>query len=457
MLVRLVPAILVAFSLFVPLSSPCPAEEPPAPQAPPAAEGPGKLELSGARHRLEALEQKVKLARGQPFKLGPIETEGLQRIWDLSQRFPDHPELKELFERAQKAVMASKGEVMDLPTTALAYRENEKKLALMFEEIAAKDWEAFLGSLKEGGNLLERAFPAPSHKEVAFEEMKGKLVVLNNFYYPTNQFLDEGREFVWVGGALRGYYYVDIGNRAWLGAYEAVKRYRRFVNRDLPEGMGFTMVGRIAGLELLVPQAGEEKTIPAAWGWSVEPVAIRVPERTFAVPDATAELGGRFAGEERMEDIKSALYTVREVPKEVTPERLTEIFVTAIKEKNYPLFLDCIEPDYRDTPTARSLCLYHWDWHQHRFATMYCEVKVGGSKVRVTKGLDLSEDNIELKFLNPEQLEELKKRAGPTVRDAELTTQAFDEFGKQYGSPKPRFFRKKAEARWYILNYAQPF
>ncbi|HOD83377.1 MAG: hypothetical protein BWX88_01694 [Planctomycetes bacterium ADurb.Bin126] len=422
-----------------------------------AGDGPSKLELSGARHRLEGLEQKVKLARGQPIKLGPIETEGLKRIWSLRERYPDHAEVQELFERAQKAVMASKGELTDLPKDATAYRQNERKLQALFEKEAQAEWAAFQEQAKASGRLLERAFPPPSHREASVDEMAGKLVVLNNFFYPANQFIDGGREFVAVGGALRGYYFVEISNRSWLGAYEAVKRYRRFINRDMPETLPWTVVGRVTGIDLLVPQAGEEKTRPAAWGWIVEPVAIFVPERTFALADAKLELGGQFAGEAKMEEIKSAMYTVRSVPAQATPEQVTETFVTAIKEKNYPLFLECIEPAYRQTPIARSLCLYHWDWHQHRFATMYCHVKVGQAKVRVVKGVDDAEDNIEMKFLKPEQVAELKKRSGQTVREAELTTQAFDEHGKQYGSLKPRYFRKTDDGRWYIMNYAQPF
>ncbi|MCU0725527.1 MAG: hypothetical protein MUE73_07035 [Planctomycetes bacterium] len=419
--------------------------------------GPTKQELDGAEFRLTQLEQKVKLARGQPIKLGSIEIEALKRIKDLLDRFPDHPQVKALFARAQQAVVASKGGTSELPPEALAYRENEQKLRAMFFEVAEKEWAAYRAKLEASGTLFPKSFPAPSHREVSVEEMVGRHVVLDNFYYPTNQFMDSGREFVSVGSRMRGYYYVEISNRAWLGAWEAVKRYRRFINQDVPEGMGVTLVGRVIGLDLLVPQAGEDKTLPAFWGWTVEPVAIYVPDRTFAVADPNAELGGVFAGEPTMEEIKSVLYTVKEIPADVTPERLVEIYATAIKEKNWPLYLDCIDPGSRQTPISQSLCLYHWDWHQHRFAAFYCHVTVNPARVKVTKGLDLSKENIETAFLPPEKIEELKKRAGPTVWEAELTTQAYDERGLQYGSPKPRYLRKHEGKRWYILNYAQPF
>ncbi|MBM4030855.1 MAG: hypothetical protein FJ291_03620 [Planctomycetes bacterium] len=426
-------------------------------KAPEGKEGPGKLELSGAEHRMDSFEEKVKRMRGQPFKLGALETETLKRIAALKDKYPDDPKVQELFDRAQKAVMASKGETADLPEDALAYRENQKKLTKLFFDIAEKEWAAYQQKLKDGGKLLRRAFPPPDHKEAPAEEVVGKYVLLDNFTYPANQFMDVGREFCFVGTPSRGYYYVVLSSRAWLGPYEAVKRYRRFINSDVPEGMAWTLVGKITGSDLLVPQAGEQKTLAAHWGWTVEVEAIWVPGRTFAVVQPDDERGAAFAGEATMEQTKSAMYTIKEVPKDVTPERLTEIYVTAIKEKNYPLYLECIDPDRRKTPTARDLCMYHWEWHQKRFASWYCLVKVGKAETNVRQGLDTSEDNIELKFLTPEQVAELKKRAGETVLDAELATQAFDDKGKQYGSPKPRFFKKVGDGRWHITNFAQPF
>jgi hypothetical protein len=420
-------------------------------------EGPGKLELSGAEHRMDNFEEKLKRMRGQPLKLGPLETETLKRIWALKEKFPDDPKVQELFDRAQKAVMASKGETTDLPEDALAYRENQKKLTKLFFDLAEKEWAAYGQKLTDSGKLLRRAFPPPDHKEAPAENVLGKYVLLEKFTYPSNQFMDVGREFCFVGTPSRGFYYVVLSGRAWLGPYEAVKRYRRFINNDVPEGMAWTLVGKITGSDLLVPQAGEQKTLAAHWGWTVEPEAIYVPERTFAVASPDDERGGTFAGEAKMEETKSAMYSIKEVPKDVTPERLTEIYITAIKEKNYPLYLDCIDPNRRSTPIARDLCMYHWEWHQQRFASWYCLVKVGTAKIRVVQGLDTSGDSIEMRFLTPEQIAEIKKRAGETILDAELTTQAFDDKGKQYGSPKPRFFKKIGDGRWYIINFAQPF
>lgn len=116
------------------------------------------------------------------------------------------------------------------------------------------------------------------------------------------------------------------------------------MNQDVPAALKWTLVGKISGIQLLIPQAGEKKTGTLQWGWTVEPVAIRVPDRTFALADADRPLGGVFAGEDRMEEIKAGFYTIKSVAADAAPEKVVEAFVTAIKEKNYPLYLECIEP-----------------------------------------------------------------------------------------------------------------
>jgi len=101
--------------------------------------------------------------------------------------------------------------------------------------------------------------------------------------------------------------------------------------------------------------------------------------------------------------------------------------------------------------------MYHWEWHQHRFATFYCHVTVGKATTRVLEGFDSGEGSVEDFFLTDEQKAKIKKHAKPLVEEAELKTTAYDERGRQYGSPKPRFFRRVEKKRWYITNYPQPF
>jgi hypothetical protein len=265
------------------------------------------------------------------------------------------------------------------------------------------------------------------------------------------------RQYVFVGSGTRGYYFVEISNRGWLGAYEAFKRYKRFVNRDIPEDAKWTVAGKITGVELLVPQAGKKKTKSAFWGWGVEPMAIYVPGCTFAVADSENEVGGTFAGEANMEKIKGSMYTIKEIPDDVTPERLAVIYATAIKEKNYPLYLACIDPNRQKTPMGMSRILYHWEWHQHRFANFYCHVTSGKAEISVLRGFAAGEGSLEDFFLDDKEKAEIKKHAEILEERAELKTKAWDERGRQYGSPKPRFFKRIDGGRWHITNYEQPF
>jgi hypothetical protein len=419
---------------------------------------PGKQELSGAEHFVARFERHAELSKGAPFELAADDKEALKRVRALKEAWPDHPKVNELYDRVRAALMASKGETIEITPQMLAYRENQRKLTALFAEEAEKQWTDFRAKLEASGTLLGNPFPAPSMRDVTLEEVVGKRVLLPDFTYPTNQFYDMGREFVHVGAGVKGYYFVEIGNREWLGPYEAVKRYRRLVNPKLPEGGTWTLVGRIAGLELMVPDAGKKKIGPAFWGWRVIPEAIHVPGATFAVFVENDERGGRFAGEERLEEIKAPMYTVRSVPDDVTPERLVEIFATAIREQNFELYLDCIEPRHRETPIALSRIRYHWDWHQIRFADFYCNVTVvpGKTAITVLKGFDEA-DTDEGFFLTEEEKAKIRERAAPLLEEALVWTKAWNEKGVQYGSEKPHFLRRHEKKRWYISTYSDPF
>ncbi|MDI9388310.1 MAG: hypothetical protein QM441_03675, partial [Synergistota bacterium] len=291
-----------------------------------------KNDVTRAEFFLKKFEDRIVRSRGQPFKLGYDENEALKRVRELKEKYPEDPAVEALFQRAKAALMRSKGDFIEITPEMLVYRENEQKLKKLFGDLADREWKEFTGEILAGPVVLQKAFPSPDRTEVSIEELQGKYVILDDFEYPAGQFIDLGREFVSVGSGTKGWYFVEISNRNWLGPYEALKRYRRLINRDLPEEGKWILLGRITGIEMVVPQAEKVKTIAPQWGWVVTPVAIYIPGHTFALYDPTEELGGLFAGEERMEEIKSPLYTVRRVPSDVTPERLVEIFAASIKE-----------------------------------------------------------------------------------------------------------------------------
>lgn len=413
-------------------------------------------EVKRADYYLRKMEFRVKKMKGQGFKVGYEGTEALKRIKALKKKYPDDPAVEALFQRARKALMTSKGDFMEITPAMLAYRDNEKKMQKIFADLALKQWQDYKATILKTKPMIKKPWPPASHRDVAVEDMVGKYIILDEFQFPTNEFTDMGRQFVFIGSGVRGYYWVDLGGRSFLGPYEAIKRYRRMINHDVPEGGKWTIVGRITGLELLVPQAGKKKSMRAQWGWRVEPVAIYVPDRTFAVFMPDHKLAGQFAGEPKMEEIKSQFYTVKSIPADVTPEELVKIYATAIKEKNYKLYLDCIDPRRRVTPQGSARIMYHWELHQQRFAKLYVHVVVEKAQIRVLKGFSV-DDDLEGFFLSADQKRTLKQKSGPLVEEAYLFTKAYNEKGVQYGSPKPRFLIRTDKKRWYIVNFPQPF
>lgn len=77
-----------------------------------------------------------------------------------------------------------------------------------------------------------------------------------------------------------------------------------------------------------------------------------MPDQVVGVADSERELGGYFSGEYELKTIKSSFYTVKEIPADVEPQDLVRILATAVKEKNWNLYLDAIAPNRRKTEKA---------------------------------------------------------------------------------------------------------
>lgn len=413
-------------------------------------------DVTKAEHYLKKLEDHARRARGAAFKPGYEDNEALKRIKELKEKYPDDPAVETLFARARAALMGSKGDFIEITAEMLAYRKNEEKLRDLFASEAEKEWTAFQRT-PAMANAVKPAFPSPSIEDESAESLRGRHVVLEYARYPDNEFVEGGQQYLFVGSLASGFYWVELGGRPWIGVYEAVKRYRRFVNADLPEQASWTIVGKMKGVRLLVPQAEKKKSLSPQWGWVVEPVAIHVPGLTFTKADAS-QTGGSFAGEPRLEQIKGSLYTVRSVQPAATPEQVVETFATAIKEKNLPLYLECISPERQAGPRARDLLMYHWDLHQFRFSKLFVHATVEPAVVTVRKGYDSGND-LESFFLTDEQKQTVAKISEELVEDAEVKSKAWDERGRQYGSPKPHFLKRigGAKGRWYVMNFEQPF
>lgn len=412
--------------------------------------------IKQAEYHVKEFEKEVELQHGGDKTRYINKQNALDRVQALKLAYPDNPEIEKLFQRTKTALMKSKGDYATVDPAWLKYRVDEENLRKKISALGDEEWNRILASSVDPAKIVAKEFPAPDPKKVSIEELKGSFVVLTDVEYPNNQFYGGTGEFIWHGKPSSGYYFVLLDGRHWIGPYEAVKRYRRLVDSSLADVTKFTILGKITDITAEIPAAGEEKNGRYEMGWVVEPVAVKVPDHVVAVYDEKADSSGRFIGEEHVAQIKDSWYTVKSIPADVKPERLMEIFMTAIKEKNYDLYLDCIDPERKKTPTALSLIKYHWDLHQERFLREYVHAVMDKAKIYTTKGFDEGNEQ-ENFFLDDDQKDILRKTQGEQVQRAEVESRAYDQNGKQLGSPHPHFLIKRGAGRWYVSDYAARF
>ena len=423
-------------------------------QAAPADPQTIKRRVSQVEYHVKEFEKEVAQQRGGEKMVWRSRQTAMERVQQLKTEFPDDPDVEALFQRVRVALMKSMGEYTEVSEEWTLYKRNEDDLRKVISEEGRKQWEALLARHKD--KLIAKTFPAPDPDKISAEDLKGAHVILDDVQYPAHQFYGATGEYVYVGKPSSGYYFVNIGGRDWLGPYEAVKRYRRMVDSSLADVQKWTLLGEIVSITAEIPQAGEEKTGGFQYGWVVKPVALYVPDHVMAVYDAGKDHSGVFIGEDRVDAIKDGWYTVKEVPADVTPERLMEIFMTAIKEKNFKLYEDCIDPERRETEAAEDLLRYHWDLHQERFHGQYIHASFDKAKISVVKGYDDSNDLMNF-FLDAKQKETLAKRGGVKIEEAVVESRAYDNDGKQLGSPHPHKLVRRGGGRWYVEDYAARF
>ena len=409
------------------------------------------MRIQQAEIYLKEFENEVRRANGATGIFRSKE-DALGRIKILQEFAPDDPRVRDLFERAKRCLVGSLGNFFDVTADMTVYLENEENIKKLYAEKSEKAWNALLEQYQD--KLLEKVWPAPDVREQSMEELTGKYVVLDDVRYPANQFMGVTGEFIYVGKRSSGMYFVRLDSRSWLGPYEAVKRYRRLVDTTMMEVESWTVLGKIVSLAMEIPEAGEKKVGGPVFAVVAEPVALYVPGHVLGIYDKERENSGYFVDEEEVAAIKESWYTEKTVPEDVTPERLVEIFRQAIKEKNYDLYVDCIQPERRKNPIQESQLLYYWDLHQERFHGEYIHAKVqpDATKITVVKGYS-DESGLESFFLSKEEQQSIAARYGEKVEYASVQTVAFDKNGKQLGSPVKRNLIRTNNERWYIRDY----
>ena len=407
-------------------------------------------EVNKAGIFLKDFEKEVERAQGADAGRYFNKQEALSRVKRLSEQYPDDPKVQELVKRTSIVLMKSKGGYMEITPAMTAYKRNEAELRERFKSLNQSAWEDQIRQKKP----ITKVFPAPVPEEVDVRDYLDKYVVLEDVRYPADQFVGATGEYIHVGKPSTGYYFVSMQGRHWSGPYEAIRRYRSMVDASLGDNLKFKILGKITGLVMESPDASEDKHSPEVWGWIVSPDMLYAGDRVLAVYDPANENSGYFFGEDQVEKVKDAWYTIRSVPDDVDPKRLMEIFATAIKEKNYNLYLDCINPVRGDGDVGRSLLRYHWDLHQERFHGEYvhAEVQPDMTEIKVVKGYDTS-NSLDSYFLSKEEREKIAQRYGEKIEYASVATVAFDKDGKQLGSPVRRNLIRKNDGRWYVRDY----
>ena len=405
-------------------------------------------EIDKANIFLKDFEKEVERANGASNTRFFNKQEALTRIKRLNEQYPDDPRVKDMMKRASIALQKSMGGFHEITPDMLAYKNNEKQLQERYRDLNRSKWEEAIRSRQ----AITKAFPSPDPEAEGATDIIGKYVVLENVQYPTNHFLGATGTYLYVGKPSTGFYYLSMDGRNWAGAYEAIRRYRSLVDSTLGDNLTLSVLGKVTEPVMESPDPSAEKKGNFHWGWVVEPEIIYAGERVAAVYDPSNDKSGYFYGEDEVEKIKDSWYTVKSIPDNVDPKRLMEIFATAIKEKNYKLYLDCIYPARRKTDIGTSLLGYHWDLHQYRFDEEYVYVEFDEPKITVLKGFDDNND-LDNYFLNPEQREQITKMSGEKEEMAIVLSRAFDKNGKQVGSKNRHELRRKGNGRWYVNTY----
>lgn len=415
-----------------------------------AAEKAPQRDLGYTEYYLKEFEAEVKRAQGSANTMFRNKNEALKRVQALMKAYPEDPAVQALYERARAALMMSKGDYMPITPAMVAYLNNEKNLREKYAKLSMDKW----AELQQGRDLVSKVFPAADPiKNTPTDSPIGKTIVLKDVLYPDNQFVGASGEYIAVGKPSTGFYFVNIGGREWLGPYEAIKRFRREVDGSLGESHNFTVLGTVQAPVMEIPG---NRRMNMAWGWVVEPEALCIDGRIVATFDANHDKGGSYVEEDKVADIKQGWYTEKSVPQDATPERVMEIFLAAIKEKNYELYEQCINPERQKTETGKSLLRYHWDLHQERLHGEYVHAVFSDTKITVAKGFD-DKNDLENFFLDDTQRDRLTKMQGEKVEYATVQSRAYDANGKQIGVKHAHKLIRKGGGRWYVDDYAIRF
>jgi len=418
---------------------------------------PSKLDLATANYKLKDLERRAKLANGAPFSLGTDGQEALRRIAELHKSFPDHPDVKDLFTRAKAAVRISKGQFVDITPEMLAYRKQGEALAALVAEETPAKWQKISAVLQDENNAITEPFPTPDPKNVLFKEVENKFVLIEGIEYPAITFSQGGTPYAFAGSPSEGYYYIDTSSREFVGAYEALRRAEQDAALDLP--IKWTILGQIVDVRTLIPRIGNSAVGGTTQqGWVVKPFAIYIPGVVVAYFDADSKAGGSYSGEEQVQTMVASARAVKEAPDDVKPAELVMLLVQSTQNRNYDLYLDCIDPDLQETGIQKYYMKYYFDIFVENVFQNYVTVQISKEDEIVLLQGGTSEDSIEDLFLDDDLKDKLEETSLSKIEQVKVWVQRFDERGRAVGGVAPVTLRRYAAEkgakpnRWYIFR-----
>lgn len=411
---------------------------------PAAAEEVSAAEIARIRYELGKVELKVKEYDGQAFELSKYDKRAFRMVKDLATKFPNDPKVKELVEEAKKLYKAIKGNRFEVTPEMLAYRNRAAQLEDAVARAANDRWVELKLETTGGKQHIAKPLPVKLPPDVDSADMEDHTVIFENVPYEQSLFVQSGRNWIPIGDASRGYYFLSGSDHKFDRLYEALRRYRNQVKQDIGDSWSF--VGTIVGPDMLVPGGGKDGRGKPTLGWIVQPTAIYIHNTVLVELDDDSEHGAAFAGESNLD--KLIKYSVTSVPDEVEPAELIRIYVTALKEKNFDLHLECIDPGLRKVGPQIQGLRYNWEVQQKGLERIHAHaepVEVG--EIKVTAG-NVEEDLED--FFGDEET----KKDKPAYKEERVivTVRLFDVNGRQTVRARYVTLIRRNSGRWYIYG-----
>lgn len=402
-------------------------------------------------------EKEVARAEGKPLGETHNKRQAMERVAELMKLHPDDPRVAEMRERVRVAIMGGKGQTIEITPEMIRYLTDESAALEVTLRESVAQWHDTLGREYFDSERSIPDFPAPDPEKSDPDRMTGARVLLKDFAFDRDVFQHGGEQWVALGNASKGYYFVKTSSRRFIQCREAVKRARSEALGALPAGFdaGWEVLGEITGVNLLVPGGGENNALSAHVGWEVEPIAVNLPGVLCALPGTGGEVTGSYAGEAEVKKLIQRRFTVEAVPPDTQPEELMRLHLLAIKEKNWTLFLDTIHPSMRQTEIALSFLEGSYTSTLRRLHGVFVHAEpFEVSPVITVEGeAATGAENLEALFLTDKDQEASKARDIRTRQRVTVKSRRFDEKGRQVEGAHRMTLERSTDVeanRWFI-------